>query len=233
MATPRDLAKDVAGWLDGQAVSGVYAAVSIQTARMRRRLRRESRPFFDPESAARPDPSEVDRTAEWVASQYRFGVAAMSGVAGLGGLASVPPEVLGTVIAVVRLAQRLAIVYGFDPETDHGQMVVWQALSAGLEVDLPEGGPMGIRMRDLPSLVSARGEPKAASVALARAVVRRSTLMVVGRVTRLLPVVAAGSSAFASRERMRRVSERMVAVYRRLAEPDWPDPQRVVDAVEL
>ena len=232
MATPRDLAQDMVGWLDGRAVSSIYAAVSVQTERMRRRLRREGRPFFDPGSEARPDPREVDATAAWVASQYRFGVAAMSGVAGLGGMASVPPEVLGTIIAVVRLAQRLAIVYGFDPETDHGQMVVWQALSAGLEVDLPEGGPMGFRVRDLPGVVGSR-EPQAASVALARAVVRRSALMVVGRLTRLVPVVAAGSSALASRERIRRVSERMVAVYRRLAEPDWPDPQRVVDAVEV
>ena len=165
MSVVRDIASELAGWLDERLVQGVYASVSVPVEKERARLRRTGRPFYDPVLGVQPDRSEVDRTARLVVRQSVFQATALGSFAGLGGAASVPPEVAATLVAIVRLAQRLGVVYGFDPESDRGRMAMWQALSAGLDVELPSSGPLGMRMSDLPRVLAPQ-VPDQASVAI-------------------------------------------------------------------
>jgi hypothetical protein len=227
----RDLVADMAEWVDGRLIAGIYAAVSVPTERERQRLRRAGLAFIDVDMPP-PSMADLDVSSDWVIKVASQNATALGGFAGLGGAASVPPEAIAIAVSVVRLAQRLAVVYGFDPETDRGQMALWRALQAGLDLDLPDGGPMGVRVTDLPGVL-ARRIPQKASVAVTRAVLRQSVWMVVGRLTRLLPVVSAGVAAVGGRRRMRTIGRRMTDVYRRLAEVAPPDPALIVDALEI
>lgn len=235
MATIRDVASEALGRVDASLLAGLYTSVSVSPRRVRRSLRVSGRPFLDPDAVERPSLVQVDHTARWVVEQSGFRLGMFGGVAGTAGAASVPPEVVATTIAGLRLAQRLAIVYGFDPHTDRGEMAVWRALAGGFEVELPGDGPVSMRVSDLPgALVRGRG-PRSASEALATAVVRESASMVGRRLARWLPVplLSSGLSATAARDRMREIGERMRLVLRRLAEAPAADPDRVEDAVEL
>ena len=230
MAGPRELLRELAERMDSRLVEGWLQTVSVPTHRVRAWLTAAGRPFVDPDSA--PVPLEdADRTAAWVLAQARWTGGTLGGLAGLGGAASIPPEVLATVVHGLRLGQRLCVVYGFDPETDRGRMVLWQALAAGFEVDLPEQGPIGLRLSELPGVLVPRGAASNVGGALARSVLRRSALMVVGRLFRLVPVVSAGLSATEGQRRISGIGERMAATLHRVAEV--PAPARTEDALEL
>jgi hypothetical protein len=203
--------------VDQRLPTGLYVAVSVQTERERQRLRRASRPFLAPDAPA-PPLADVDLTAAWAVRQASLAAATLGGIAGVGGPMSVPPEALASAVGVLRLAQRLAVIYGFDPETDRGQMAVWRALAAGLEIELPPSGPMQVRLRDVPDMLVPRQNLQSAGVALTRSVLRSTAWSIAGKLSRFVPVLAPGFSAVGSRHRMRQVGGRMQAALHRLAE---------------
>lgn len=235
-AAPRipDLLLEMFQRVDDQLVAGWYRALSVPTDRVRRHLRAAHRPFVDPDGGELPALDDLDRTAAWLIEQTSARATAIGGVAGLAGLASVPPEAAATVVAIVRLAQRLAVVYGFDPETDRGQMALTRALAAGFEVELPERGQVGMRFTDLPAVIApGLVRPRTVGSDLAGRVVRQALGMIVARITRVVPVFSAGSAASDGRRRVREVGERMRLVLRQLAEVPIAAIPSVEDAVEI
>lgn len=234
-AAPRvpDLLLEMFHRMDDRLVAGWYRALSVPTDRVRRHLRAAHRPFVDPD-AELPSLDELDRTAAWVIEQTSARATALGGIAGLVGIASVPPEAAATVVAVVRLAQRLAVVYGFDPETDRGQMALTRALAAGFEVELPDRGAVGMRLTDLPAVIApAWVRPRTVGSELAGRVMRQAVGMVLGRVSRLVPVLSSGPAASDGRRRMREVGDRMRLVLRQIAEVPIASIPAVEDAVEV
>ena len=236
MATSRVpwLLSDMMSRVDDRLVAGWYRTMSVQTARERRRLRIARRSFVDPKSAEKPTLADLDTTAHWVIQQSRFNATALGGFAGLAGVASVAPEIAASIVGVLRLGQRLALVYGFDPDTDRGQMALWRALAAGYDVDLPDRGPVGIRVTDLPAIVAPRAlAPRTVGGDLAAQIVRKSAWMIAGRVTRLLPVMSSGSGALRSRQNMGEIGERMRLVFRQMAEIPLANRGLLEDALEI
>ncbi len=214
MGAFRDFLAQVLDRLDRKLPSSLYAAVSVPASRARAQFRAAGRPFLDPEAEA-PSLADVDDTARRVIDQAVARAAGIGGMAAMGGVASVPPEAVAQAVTVLRLAQRLAVVYGFDPDTDRGQAAVWGALAAGMEVELPEQGPLEVRLRDLPGLAASA---ESASGDLTRAVAARAAWMVAGRISRFVPLVAPGLSAVAIRKNMLGTGARMQALLRRMAE---------------
>ncbi|MCO4743829.1 MAG: hypothetical protein KC912_03510 [Proteobacteria bacterium] len=234
MASIRDLFGAWASRADKRLVGQLVAAVSVDAPSMRTRLRGASRPFLDVDGSERPSLAEVEMTALHVVRQSRVRVGAFGGMVSLAGALSVPPEVLATGVAALRLAQRLAVVYGFDPDTDRGEMAVFQALAAGFEVRLPARGTVGVRVSDLPRVMldTVDTDVQSAGGSLATSVVKQSALLVGRRVTRLVPVVFSGWAAVAARDRMDDIGRRMLVVFRRLAEAPAVDGD-VEDAIEV
>jgi hypothetical protein len=233
MGVARELVDELVDRADRRLLPAVYRSVSISTRQTRSRLRLHARPFVDPELQVHPPLLEVDHTARWVLTSSRTHVSALAGMASLAGLLSVPPEALATVAAYVRLAQRLSVVYGFDPETDRGKMAVWRALAAGLELALPGGGPLDLRASELARAVARSSDRGSVAANLAGQVLSSTALAVGRRASRLVPVVSTGWSARAAGRRADVVGERMMAVLRRLSEARPVDPAAVEDAVEL
>lgn len=233
MSTVRDLLGDVADQLDHSLLHRLYASVSAPTDRVRLTWRRAGWAFMEP-GRQEPPLHELDRTADRVIAQACFGASAVGGLAGLGGLATVPPEVLASVVGLLRLAQRLALVYGFDPQTDRGQMAVWQALAAGLQLELPEGGAKSMRVRDLPRvMLSGAPPPNEAGLALAQGLFLGTLRLVGGRLSRMVPVLSSGAAAVSGRRRAKAAGQRMKATLRRLTEAPQGRGGVIEDAVEV
>lgn len=217
---------------DRVLISGWYHAVSIEPERFRAWLRRRRMPFLDPapEStipASPPPPlAEVDRTAELVIDRASHLFGAVGGAAGLVGAATIPPEIAAAVVSGLRLSQRLCVVYGFDPSTDRGQVALCRALAAGYGVSLPQTGPMGMRMRDLPGLLLPTEAPSPARMGsrVAKAVAVNSAWWVAGRLSRLVPIVSASSHAWDNRRKVGATGREMMQVLRQLAESPAEGP---------
>ncbi len=235
MASMRAWLGEALGEADAVFLGRAYAAVSVDAERTRRRLGVARKPFVDPSATAPYDPAAVDATARWVVEQSRLKVTALGGIAGLGGAASVPPEALASTIASLRLAQRLAVVYGFDPRSDRGEQAVWRALAAGFDVELPPQGPAGLRVSQVPAVIVRGARSRYPAGALATAVLRQTAWSIGKRMTRwlALPVVSAGVSAAGAHRRFTELGEKMREALARLAEAPSLDPERVRDAIEV
>lgn len=218
---------------DAQLVAGWYHSVSVSTDRERARMRHEGTSFVDPTRDGSPTMGELALAAERIISQAATSAGAVSGLAGIAGAATVPPEVLGSVVATLRLGQRLCLLYGFDPHTDRGQMALCRALAAAYDVDLPAAGPVGMRVSDLPRLARPGSDPASVTAKLTRAVLVRSAWFVASRISRLIPVVSAASGAVESRRRTESAAQRMQDVLARLSDVPGSSRVQVEDAVEV
>ncbi len=204
---------------DAETLPRLYALVSVPTATVRTELREAGLAWLDPEVGARPSIAQLDATAREVIRRARGTATAVGAAAGaLGGFA-VPPELAAALVQSLRLAQRLAVVYGVDPETDAGRALMWRAFAAGWEVELPTQGATGLRVRDLPELLRTHlPSTEQATVWVGRQVVRRAVAQVSQRVGRWLPGLGAGLAALGARRRLDGIGARMVRVYRRSSE---------------
>lgn len=235
MGTVREFLADVAKRMDRSLIPGVHAAISIDAAAVRRWLRAAGQPFMDPDAAQPVTARQLEQTAAWVVGQTRQRQTLFGGVAGAAGAASVPPEAIAATISSLRLAQRLAVVYGFDPASDRGERAVWQAVAAGFELDLPGDGPMGLRMSQVPTVLVRGAAARYPNGALAAAVLRQSAWTIGKRLSRwfVLPGVSSAIAAAGAHQRVGQVGERMSSTLRRLADAPDVDSRRIVEAVEV
>lgn len=218
--------------LDRRLVVAGWHGISVPTSRTRRWLRGRRLAFIDPDSHEPVARMSLDRTADVVISRYATQAAFLGGAAGLGGLASIGPEVAVSTVGMVRLAQRLCVVYGFDPETDRGQMALWRALAHGYDLDLPESGLVELKASDLPGLLLSR-EGASVSGTLTRAALRSSAYRLAGRISRFLPLISAMGQASTERGQFLAVGGRMKETLGRLAEIPESPQEPPEDAIEL
>lgn len=220
--------------LDEELLPSLYDAVSVPTAEVRAWLRESGVPWLDPDMPGGAALAEVEAAAQRVVGQAQGRAAALGAVSGVAGAVAIPPEVLASLVHSLRLAQRLAVMFGFDPETDRGRVVLWRALAQAYEVELPAQGSVGVRVRDLPDVVRAQlPASRQASLFLARQVVWRSVLAVASRVTRVVPGVGAGIAAWSGYRRTETMGRRMIDVYKRAADATPWEIEDETPAVEV
>jgi hypothetical protein len=204
--------------LDENLLPALYAAASLDTASIREDLSGDSLVYANLREGRVPPGEDLDATAEVLIEKARKKAGAVGAAGGVAGAAGVPPEVLALLIQTLRLAQRLAVVYGFDPETDRGQMMLWRAMGAAYDVDMPEG-QLGVRVRDLPSTMKHNMPPaRQAAAWMTRRVVRRAVWQVAAKGIRLVPGLSTGVSAWAAQKRVQAQGRRMAEVLRRASE---------------
>jgi len=218
MSLWRDVLHLVEQRLDENLLPALYAAASLDTAGIREELQGEDLAYADLREGRVPPMDDLDATAETLIERGRKRAGAVGAAGGVAGAAGVPPEVLALLIQTLRLAQRLAVVYGFDPETDRGQVMLWRAMGAAYQVDVPEG-QLQMRVRDLPSTMKHNLPPaKQAAVWMTRRVVRRAVWQVAAKGVRLVPGLSTGLSAWSAQKRVQAQGRRMADVLRRACE---------------
>lgn len=228
----RELLDGLIDRADVGLLPAVYRRLSVKPRRERARLRLLGRPFVDPELRVHPPLPALDETGRWVVDQGSSSATMLAGTAAMAGLMSMPPEALGHAVGWVRMAQRIGLVYGFEPGTRRGELAVWRALAHGLDIEFPLGGPVDMRLSALVRSLRRPGSGGAASK-LAGSVLKSSAVMVATRATRLVPVVFSGWSAAAARRRHQEIGDRVLDVLRRLAETAAIDPAIIEDVVEV
>lgn len=235
MASPwATLAGSLAERIDVELLPALYERASLPTAEIRMALQRGGLPFWDPETGQTPDPGELEAGARAVTKEAVRNAVAVGVVSGFAGAVAVPPEVLTQLVASLRLAQRLAVIYGFDPEKDSGKVVMWRAIAAAYDVQLPTEAKLGIRVRELPAVVSAQlPAGRAAGTWLARFVLSQSAAAAIRRAARLVPGLGAGVGGWSAQARTARMAEKMLEVLKRASQAMPFDTEGEEVAVEI
>ncbi len=200
--------------LDGSLLPTMAGAVFPTTTELRARLRHAGEAWVDPDGIELPVAEQVRATSERAIRSARGRAgwwAAASTAAGPWGVA---PERVATLLVVLRLAQRLAVIHGFDPETEAGRRVVLRAVAAGLEIEIPDPGPAGFRVQDARQWLAAR-QTRGRLGAWLLGTTRGAVL---ARVMRVVPGLSAGYAAKAARDHLGAAGERMRAVFERASD---------------
>ena len=205
--------------LDGDLLPSLYAAVSVPTEVIRATFRAEGIAFIDANAGQWPDALSLEESAKQVIAQARRRGVSLSVVSGLVGAVAIPPEVLASLVLALRLGQRMAVVFGFDPETNAGRLVLWRAVAAAYDLEMPSQAQVGMRVSDLPELLKSQ-LPSTRGVAtwMGKRVARRMAMPAVKRATRLVPGRGAGGAGFTAHRRVDAMGARMLNVFRRSVE---------------
>ncbi len=222
----KEIAKAIEERLDSDLVPAAYATLSVPTAQIRRELERVGH------VGDRPTPADRDRAADALVAAAARTATALGAMGGLGGAAALAPEILGQLIGSLRLAQRLAVVYGFDPHTEAGGQLLWRAMAAAHGVEMPAAGRMDVRLGEWKQVLGKQPtEPSFAATWMLQQILRRTTRTIARRTSRWIPGVGVGVSALAARKRMAGQGARMKAVYRRAFEGDSGPPRDIEEAI--
>ena len=205
--------------LDGDLLPSLYAAVSVPTEVIRATFRAEGIAFIDANAGQWPDALSLEESAKQVIAHARRRGVSLSVVSGLVGAVAIPPEVLASLVRALRLGQRMAVVFGFDPETNAGRLVLWRAVAAAYDLEMPSQAQVGMRVSDLPELLKSQ-LPSTQGVAtwMGKRVARRVAMTAVKRATRLVPGLGVGVAGFTAHRRVDAMGARMLNVFRRSVE---------------
>ncbi len=208
--TWKDVAAELLDRLDRGLLPVLLRRGSLDVERVRAELRAAGLPYRHAEAGLDPSSEELLATAQALVDRAARRAAATAGVSGLGGALGVPPEVAAALLRTLRLAQRLACVYGFDPASAQGRALVRRALSAAWEVELPELALDEVRARDLPgALVRSQ---TGTTLDLAARVGRAAAGTALRRSLRLVPGLAGAVAIRAAARSVRDAGARMIEV---------------------
>lgn len=228
------LARDLGDRLDTDLPARLSDSLAIDPTELRADLNKRRLSYLDPATGHRPTEEALALTAEHLIRRATRSATISGAVGGMAGMAGVPPEVAWHLVQLLRLAQRLMLVYGHNPEDDRGRLLAQRAMAACFEIDLPTQGGVGLRVRDLPSVLR-DNVPTAHQGAtwLAQAAVRQTAKAVLRPIGRSVPGLASGPAAWRARQSMRNQAERMLTVIQRAsAGPQWADGSPT-EAVEV
>jgi hypothetical protein len=203
-----DLVRIIGGRLNEDVPPAALKAVSVDTGVYRSTLSAEGL-----RHAADGGPTtvaELDASADWaIAAAVRH--AGMLGAAsGLAGWMSIPPEAAARIVQSTRLAQRLAIIYGHDPQTDRGDAHVRGALAAAWGIALPTQANADIRLSDLPGIIRSKEQRTASGPAMMLSTLSSAAVSTSSkRITRLIPGVGAMLGLFGARRALRKQGDIM------------------------
>ena len=154
-----------------------------------------------------------------LADQYIHNAKLMTSLSGAGlgagGLVFAGPELSILGASLVRLAQRLAIVYGFDYKNPAEEIHVWTAIARSLGVENIVDGTSKVAVRSIPRLLATGPARSGIFKSLIRMIAARLGLLVTERgFARALPLVGAGVAAVSNFQLIRDLGGRLQGYFR-------------------
>lgn len=229
--TPEELIRTIQQAIDDGWLEHLYRASSVAPDELYLALRQAGVDVYSSGELIRVPTAMIDPVAREVVVRSRK-LGAMTGAGfGVGGWVTILPELAWYLSALLRLAQRVALLYGFEVQSAKGRLELWEAISRALEVPVElegvEGatglvgtsGTFGLPQLGLPGVglpIVFRAAPIRDNLAqqLARRVIRSLAMRMVGRFTRLLPVVSVGIASYSSYRMLGKVGDSLQETYR-------------------
>ena len=156
---------------------------------------------------------ELDKSVQLLERRNERRSMIWGSLAALGGAFTLTPEALAEVVFELRRSQRLSVVFGFDPKTPLGELLVWGSLAEAYRVKLPQQTRLGVDIRSFGQLTQT--EPAASSqLGVTLELILASLAATRRKPSRVLPILGAGSHALELRRQRREKHQRMAAHFR-------------------
>ena len=178
--------------MDEGALSRLYRAASVSQEEVLRKMRELGLEVYSIAEIPRFSPEQLDPIADRViAENARLGGLTGAGF-GSGGFFSIAPELAWLFVDVIRLAQRLSLVYGFEFDSHRGRLDLWSTMGNALGVDVEVDGMEPELTAGLPIIVG-RGQFRDPVVLkLAQRIFLKVAMRTSVRLIRLVPLLGAG-----------------------------------------
>lgn len=232
--TLKDGAVDLGERLDGEVLPALYKIASLPAEVVRAELRSEGLDHWDPESGNQPTRSSMERSSELLVRRATR-LAGVRGAAGaFGGLMTLAPELGLALVQSLRLAQRIAAVWGHDTDSEGGRLLLTRALAAAWKIDLPREGMQTTHLSQVPGLVRSSLQMQTFSGrALARSVATRAVGMAGRRVGSVIPGLGTGLGAWSARRQVRTQGAALTGFFASAWEGHTGGEGHILDAVEV
>jgi hypothetical protein len=226
-----EVARELALRVDEDLIARVTRETDVDADALRRRLDQHALAYDAPKKTPRPTIEALAITADALIHRAARRAAMSGALTGMAGLVGVPAEVGLRLLLTARLGQQLAIVYGHDPSTDKGRILVRRALAAAYELELPRQQAESARLRDLRAIARSSDSTQSRTAWLARSASRHTLRSVRRSLGRKIPAIGLFPGALHARRTVREQGQRMHQVLVRSWE--WPTGGPIENAVEI
>ncbi|MCB9743298.1 MAG: EcsC family protein [Alphaproteobacteria bacterium] len=226
--------QELLAWLTGEedpeVLRLIYDKVSVSVYEARGELKARGWPYAEPAAGVWPPLEQLDESADHLAKGALLTASAIGLAGALGGLVALPPELLADALHSLRMAQRMGVIYGFDPATDKGRILLRRAMEAAYGLPQPDPARPALRLVDLPALARQRLPQVSGDAArwAASTAARRVATWPLRRAARWVPGLGPGLAARASRRVTYHRAMDMKGVYRAA----WEGPPQAEAGIE-
>lgn len=230
----KDGAVDLGEKLDSEVLPALYNAASLKGEVIRAELRSQGLDHWDPGSDNLPTRSAMERTCELLVRRASR-LAGLRGAAGsFGGFLTLAPDMGLALVQTLRLAQRLAVVWGHDPDSEPGRLLLTRALATAWKIDLPREGMQPTHLSQVPGLVrSSLSMQRSSGTAIARNVASRAAGMAGRRISSVVPGLGTGLGAWSARRQLREQGAAMAQIFAAAWEGRAEGGGQILEAVEV
>jgi len=153
-----------------------------------------------------PSKEELNQSADYVVQRAVHKATLRGAIAGTAGIISILPEQIAHWAQMLRLIQRLAIIYGIELQSSIGQAYLIHAFAYMYEVPLPKQHAMKLKISEVvSSFQHNKPDPNAALQYLLKQIVRQ-TISRQGR--KLIPGIGIFLGAYDAHKDMSKLAER-------------------------
>jgi len=210
-----DLAQSIFETIDEGLFQRLYQVASVKPEAILADLRQAGHPVESLADVQQLPTEVLDSLADaYIKSARR--TAAMGGVSlGIGGWLGLAPGLSQLLVLVLRLGQRISLVYGFDYRSGQGELDLWKGIASAVGASLRWEGTEAEVVKRLPVAVTGSGAFTNPLLRQAlRAVVARVALSSGRQLSRWLPLVGGGTGMIFNYLEVDRIGRRLKAHWR-------------------
>lgn len=211
---PEELLKQIQEALDEGLLVHLYRLASVSPEATLRQLRDQGIEVYSLGELGRVPAPLLDAVADDIISRCRRRGALTGAGLSVGGYFTLAPEIIWYLSTLLRLGQRLAMVYGQEVQTLKGQIELWQALASALGVQVDLEGLDGELHRGLPMAIGRGTLRDPILLNVVQQVLIKLSMALAKRITRFVPVLNIGLGGLATYRQLSNVGEQLKETFR-------------------
>ena len=214
--------------IDDHALDELVEYLSVDKSETIQELQRKDLPWAD--RVPVPNKEELQKSAEWAISRAKNKATIRGAIAGSVGFLSILPEQLAHLTQLLRLIQRLAIIYGIDLDSSKGQAYIIHSFAYMYNIPIPKQHLMKLKLSELVKTYQSDGSnPNVALQYIVKQIVKQ-TLKRQGR--KLIPGIGIFIGAFDAHSEMNTLALRANEYFSKRYKANAPQDD-IEDAIEI
>lgn len=156
----------------------------------------------------------IDKVAHNIVKKTSMKNAISGAMFGFGGISSLAPECMALMVNILRLAQRLSLLYGFDFQSSEDNLEFWLSIGRGMNISLILDGSEQDLYKNISKQANKPNLRDPLLVKIAQKILLSIAMQSLKKVTRMVPLIGASTGSIANYVYIKHIGNAFIKEFR-------------------